>query len=58
VKSDIRFQAQVNRLADLNNTERGEILAMLCGPDTILTTWQPAPATCEMYRQETAIARG
>jgi len=58
VKSDIRFQAQVNRLADLNNTERGEILAMLCGPDTILTSWQPAPATCEIYRQETAVAKG
>lgn len=58
LKKDVRFQAQVNRMADLANTERGEILAMLCGPDTILTTWQPAPATCETYRQETAIAKG
>lgn len=57
LKNDPRFQAQVNRLADLVNTERGEILAMLCGPDSILTSWQPAPATCEIYRQETAIAK-
>ena len=47
------FQAQVNRLADLADTERREILAMLCGPDTILTSWQPAPQTCEIYQRET-----
>jgi tetratricopeptide (TPR) repeat protein len=56
--NDVRFQAQVNRMADLNNTNRAEILEMLCGPETILTSWQPAPATCEIYRQETAIASG
>lgn len=58
LRDDARFQAQVNRMADLINTERAEILEMLCGPDTILTSWQPAPATCEIYRQETAIAKG
>ena len=58
LKNNVRLQAQVNRLADLNNTERGEVLAMLCGSDTILTSWQPAPATCEIHRQETAIAKG
>jgi TolB-like protein len=58
LKNDERFQAQASRMADLNNTERTEILAMLCGPDTILTSWQPAPATCETYRLETATAKG
>ena len=58
LKNDPRFQAQVNRMADLNTTERTEILAMLCGPDTILTSWQPAPATCETYQLETATAKG
>lgn len=58
LKNDLRFQAQVNRMADLNNAERTEILAMLCGPDTILTSWQPAPATCETYQLETATAKG
>jgi len=58
LKDDPLFQAQVNRMADLVSTERGEILAMLCGPGTILTSWQPAPKTCESYEQETAVARG
>jgi tetratricopeptide (TPR) repeat protein len=58
VKNDVRFQAQVSRLADLHIIERGEILAMLCGPDTNLTSWQPAAATCEAYRQATAGADG
>ena len=58
LKGDARFQAQLNRMADLNNTERTEILAMLCGPETILTSWKPAPATCETYQQETATAKG
>ena len=39
LENDIRFQAEVNRLTDLSNTERRETLAMLCGSDTILTTW-------------------
>ena len=52
LKDNARFQAQANRLNDLVNSERGEILAMLCGPETILTNWEPAPETCEMYRQE------
>jgi TolB-like protein len=40
------FQAQLTRLQDLIETERAEIQAMLCGPDTILTSWKPAPETC------------
>ena len=51
------FQAQVSRLADLVTTERGEILVMLCGPQSILTSWQPAPETCEIYQRETATAK-
>jgi hypothetical protein len=45
-------------MADLVTTERLEILEMLCGPDTILTGWKPAPSTCEIYRRETAVAKG
>jgi len=40
------FQAQVSRQRDLIDADRKEILAMLCGPDNILTTWKPAPETC------------
>jgi TolB-like protein len=57
LKDDARFQAQVSRLADLVSNERREILTMLCGPESILTSWQPAPATCEIYRQETATVK-
>ncbi|MGH8035870.1 MAG: hypothetical protein ACREO9_11635, partial [Lysobacterales bacterium] len=45
------FQAQVSRVRDLMDQERGEILTMLCGPDTFLKQWTPAPETCEMYRE-------
>jgi len=40
------FQAQVNRQRDLTEADRQEVKAMLCGPDSILTTWEPAPETC------------
>ena len=53
-----RFQAQVNRLNGLVDLERGEILTMLCGPETILTSWEPAPNTCESYQQETTTGNG
>lgn len=40
------FQAQLSRQRDLIETDRREIQAMLCGPDTILSSWEPAPETC------------
>lgn len=40
------FQAQVSRQRDLIEADRRAIKAMLCGPDTILTSWEPAPETC------------
>jgi len=40
------FQAQESRLRDQTEANTREILAMLCGPDTILTSWEPAPETC------------
>ena len=46
LKNNPAFQAQVSRQRDLIDADRKEILAMLCGPDTILTTWEPAPETC------------
>ena len=55
LRGNPRFQAQVNRLNDLFNAERGEVLTMLCGPETILSSWEPAPETCEIYRQELAV---
>ncbi len=47
---NLDFQAQVSRMNELIEQERHEVLAMLCGPDTILSTWKPAPATCELYK--------
>jgi len=49
LKGKPEFQAQVSRMHDLIEQERGEILAMLCGPDTILTQWKPPPGTCNLY---------
>jgi hypothetical protein len=40
------FQSLVNRQRELIESDRQEVKAMLCGPDTILTTWEPAPETC------------
>ncbi len=44
------FQAQISRMRDLIEQERGGILTMLCGPDTPLTQWTPAPGTCDLYQ--------
>jgi hypothetical protein len=52
LKEDMSFQTQVSRMNDLVNTERSEVLAMLCGPETILNSWKPAINTCEIYAQE------
>jgi TolB-like protein len=46
MKDNPEFQAQASRMRDLIETENGEIVAMLCGPDSVLTTWQPAAGTC------------
>jgi tetratricopeptide (TPR) repeat protein len=44
------FQAQVSRLRDLIEQDRGGILALLCGPDRALAHTTPAPETCELYQ--------
>ncbi len=49
IRSEPRFQAQVSRINDRIADDRMEVLGMLCGPDTILDSWQPAPGTCELY---------
>jgi len=41
------FQAQVARHRDLVDADRKQIVALLCGPDSILTTWETAPETCQ-----------
>lgn len=46
LKNNPGFQAQLSRQRDLILAERQEIQAMLCGPDSILTSWTPAPETC------------
>jgi tetratricopeptide (TPR) repeat protein len=58
LKDNVRFQTQVSRMNDLVNTERSEVLAMLCGPETILNSWKPAVTTCEIYRQEMETKNG
>jgi TolB-like protein len=45
---ELAFQALVSRMRDMIATERGEIVAMLCGPESILTTLEPAPETCAL----------
>jgi len=58
LQSNPLFQAQVSRMKDLVSFERGEVLAMLCGPETILTSWTPAANTCEIYRQKIETKNG
>ena len=45
-RDDPQFQALVTRMLDTIASEREQVVAMLCGPDPIVTTWQPAPETC------------
>jgi len=49
LKGNPAFQVQISRMRDLVDQERREILAMLCGPDSILSQWTPAPGTCALY---------
>jgi hypothetical protein len=45
-RDDPQYQALVNRMHDTIASEREQVVAMLCGPAPIVTTWQPAPETC------------
>jgi hypothetical protein len=45
-RDDPQYQALVNRMLDTIASEREQVVAMLCGPDAIVTSWQPAPETC------------
>jgi TolB-like protein len=47
LQDDPDFQAQVARHRDLVDANRQGIVALLCGPGSILTTWEPAPETCQ-----------
>jgi TolB-like protein len=40
------FQVQVSRFDDLRNADAREVRGMLCGSDSILTSWEPAAETC------------
>jgi len=46
------LMAQVSRLNDMTESDRSDVLALLCGPERFLTSWQPAPETCERYQKE------
>lgn len=45
-RDDPQYQALVNRMLDTIASERQQVVAMLCGPDPIVTTWKPAAETC------------
>jgi tetratricopeptide (TPR) repeat protein len=46
---DLQFQAEVARMNQLIEQERVQVAAMLCGPDRIVQSYQPAPETCALY---------
>ena len=43
-----RFDAQRKRLDDILAEQRAEVVEMLCGPDPVSATWEPAPETCAL----------
>ena len=45
-RDDPQYQALVNRMLDTIASEREQVVAMLCGPEPIVTSWQPAAETC------------
>jgi tetratricopeptide (TPR) repeat protein len=42
------FEAQRQRLDDILAGQRAEVVEMLCGPDPVSSTWEPAPETCAL----------
>jgi len=44
------FQALLSRMRDTIETERSQVVNMLCGPDKAFPDWQPAPETCALYQ--------
>ena len=49
LRDDPRFQALASRMRDTIERERAEVVAMLCGPDKIVSVYQPAAETCALY---------
>jgi hypothetical protein len=49
LRDDPRFHALVNRMLDTIAEERKQVVAMLCGPNPIIMTWQPATETCAQF---------
>jgi hypothetical protein len=43
-----RFDAQRKRLDDILAEQRAEVVEMLCGPEPVSSTWEPAPETCAL----------
>jgi tetratricopeptide (TPR) repeat protein len=50
----LEFQTLVARMNETLEEERHAVAAMLCGPDSILVSWEPAPETCAGYPPKNA----
>ena len=48
MKNNLEYQARLQSLRELKESECTQILEMLCGPNNILNTWQAAVETCQM----------
>ena len=51
LQDDPAFIAQRERLAEIVARQRAAVLEMLCGPEPIVSSWEPAPETCSPYEQ-------
>jgi len=40
------YRAAINNLGSVLDAQRVEVLEMLCGPDPVSKSYQPAPETC------------
>ncbi len=49
LRDDPRFQALLGRMLDTIAAERKQVVNMLCGPNPIVPTWQPAAETCAQF---------
>jgi TolB-like protein len=47
------FAGLLSRMQDAIAAERQQVLEMLCGPEPIVTEYQPAPETCAFYKPQT-----
>lgn len=48
LRDDPRFQTLLNRMLETIAAERKQVVAIRCGPNPIVPTWQPAAETCAL----------